>query len=119
MKARQGYASQEMVGQKISESASSTSVLFIIRKKYVKFISYAQGTFCLCAFLKRQFPEQHFFPKMLMTARQGKSGHYNIEAASSTSVLLIIRKQYEKLIIYAQGTFAMALCTFLKRQFPQ
>jgi hypothetical protein len=45
MKARQGYARQEMVGQKIIESASSTSVLFIIRKKYVKLIIYAQGTF--------------------------------------------------------------------------
>jgi hypothetical protein len=98
-----------MSGQKIIEASLLTSVVFIIRKQCVKLIIYAQGTFCLCAFLKRQFPEQPFFPKMLMTVRQGKSGQNIIGASSSTSVLLIIRKQYEKLIIYAQGTFALWL----------
>ncbi len=94
-----------MSGQKIIEASLLASVVFIIRKQYVKLIIYTQGTFCLCAFLKRQFPEQHFFKsKMSMTARQGKSGQNNIEASLSTFVLLISRKQYEKLIIYAQGT---------------
>jgi hypothetical protein len=104
MKARHGKARQKMSGQKIIEASLFTSVVFIIRKQYVKLIIYAQGTFCLCTFLKRQFPEQHFFPKILMTVRQGKSGQNNIEASLSTSVLLISRKQYEKLIIYAKGT---------------
>jgi hypothetical protein len=71
MKARQGYARQEMVGQKIIESASSTSVLFIIRKKYVKFIIYAQGTFSHCAFLKRHVLS-NIFSLVLMKARQDK-----------------------------------------------
>jgi len=112
----------KMSGQKIIEASLLASVVFIIRQQYVKLIIYAQGTFCLCAFLKRQFPEQHFLKyKMSMTARQGKSGQNNIDASSSTSVLLIIRKQYERLVdhLCSRHFCSMALCAFLKRQFPE
>jgi hypothetical protein len=62
------------------------------------------------------------FSKVPMKARQGEkrqgqSGQKIIEAASSTSVLIIIWKQYEKLMIHAQGIFSQ--CAFPKDNFPK
>jgi len=108
-----------MLGQKIIESALSTSILIIIWKQYEKLIIHAQGIFSQCVFPKDNFPDD-IFPWVSLKARQGYArqemlGQKIIESASFTSVLYIIRKKYVKLIIYAQGIFSH--CAFLKRHF--
>ncbi len=92
-----------MLGVKFIEAALSNSILTIIWKQYEKLIIHAHSIFSQCVFPKDNFPDD-IFPWVSLKARQGFArqqmvGQKIIESALSTYAVIIIWKQYVKLII--------------------